>query len=185
MKHFAKSPSWSERKKAAQFALANARREKRLAETESLRKMISDAFFGVKLDGGIGFWEARGIDDHADAAALASLHAKDEKENWRRLAPEDLDSCNSSLSFFDAKGMRFHLPAYLIANLEGTYTSGIAFCLTHLSDYSVTQFALFSPAQRAAVRAFLLHLMDDPDEQFHRADIIRALADFWTGAPST
>ncbi len=47
--------------------------------------------------------------------------------------------------------MRFHLPAYLIADLQGAYNFGMAFCLTHLNDYTISQFALLSDAQRCAV----------------------------------
>jgi len=44
--------------------------------------------------------------------------------------------CNSSLSFFNADGMRFHLPAFLIAELKGEYRCGIEICLTSRSVYS-------------------------------------------------
>lgn len=158
---------------------------KRWEAAQEVAHAIEAAFAGVTLGGGVGLQQGQGLDDYADAATCAAYRENDEKDDWHRIPTEALNHCNSSLSFFDAEGMRFHLPAFLLADLRGDYGFGMAFCLTHLSDYSITQFALFSPAQRAAVRAFLLHIMDDPDEQFHRADIVRALAVFWTDAPST
>jgi hypothetical protein len=44
-----------------------------------------------------------------------------------------LNRCNSSLSFFDAQGMLFHLPAFLLASLNGDYLHDLTFRLIHLS----------------------------------------------------
>ena len=33
--------------------------------------------------------------------------------------------------------MRFHLPAFMNAEIKGEYRWGMAFALTHLSDYTV------------------------------------------------
>lgn len=147
---------------------------------ETLCQLIREAFAGVKLGGGVGLQQAQGLDDYADEATCARYRVDDEKDDWSQIPVEKLNRCNSSLSFFDAEGMRFHLPAYLIAELRGLYGFGMAFPLTHLSDYSKGQFALLSSEQRRAVRAFLLHLRDDLEYQFERPQIIRALDEFWT-----
>ena len=161
------------------------RKEERRPLAEAVCQDIETAFSGVTLGSGVGLTEAGGLDDYADAATLAAYRANDEKEDWRLIPAEALQRCNSSLSFFDAEGMRFHLPAYLLAELRDEYGFGVTFCLTHLSEHCVSQFALFSSAQRAAVRAFLLHILDDPDEQFHRSDIVRALNEYWTDAAAS
>ena len=150
---------------------------------EALCKTIRDAFAEVKLGKGIGLQEAQGLDDYDDDATRARYRASDEKEDWARISVGDLNRCNSSLSFFDADGMRFHLPAYLIADLHGTYNFGMAFCLTHPHDYD-HYFGLLSPAQRQAVRAFLLHILSDPNYEFERPNILLALEDYWTDATS-
>ncbi len=75
--------------------------------------------------------------------------------------------------------MRFHLPAYLLADLHDDYGFGMAFCLTQTGDFDC-YFSLLSDAQRRAVRAFLLHILDEPDYQFDRPHILRALDDYWT-----
>jgi hypothetical protein len=151
----------------------------RWAAAQEVCRAIEAAFAGVTLGGGVGLQEAQGLDDYADAATCAAYRANDEKDDWHRIPAEALQHCNSSLSFFDAEGMRFHLPAYLLADLRDDYGFGMAFCLTQTSDYD-RYFSLLSDAQRRAVRAFLLHILDEPDYQFDRPHIIRALDDYWT-----
>ena len=150
---------------------------------ETLCDTIREAFAGVTLGDGIGLQQAQGIDDYEPPATCARLRASDEKDDWTRIPAEELNCCNSSLSFFDAEGMRFHLPAYLIADLQGQYRFGMAFSLTHMSDYNISQFALLSAQQRSAVRAFLLHIAESEDYEFERSDILRALDDYWTATP--
>ena len=124
---------------------------------------------------------AQGLDNYASPATCAAYRANDEKDDWHCISADALNRCQSSLSFFDAEGMRFHLPAYVIADLRGDFGFGMAICLTNIREYRVSQFALLSSAQCAAIKAFLRYLLDDPDEEFHHADIVRALAEFWTG----
>lgn len=83
---------------------------------EELVQEIKIAFKNVVLDDGVGLWEGQGIDDYADHKTMLELRKKDEtyRNNWDEIPYEDLNRCESSLSFFDAKGMRFHLPKFLI-----------------------------------------------------------------------
>lgn len=165
------------------WEIAEAERKwERWNQAQVVCQAIEAAFADVKLGRGVGLWQAQGIDDHADAGTCAAYRAKDEKEDWRRIPIKALRECNSSLSFFDAEGMRFHLPAYLMADLRGEYGFGMAFCLAHLSGHRLGQFALLSPPQRAAVRLFLLHLLDERDHKRDRPHIERALAEYWTEA---
>lgn len=152
---------------------------KRWTSAQEVCRVIEAAFAGVTLGAGVGLQEAQGLDDYAAAETCAAYRANDEKDDWHRISAEALGRCNSSLSFFDAEGMRFHLPAYLIADLRGEYGFGMAFCLTQTSDYD-RYFRLLSGAQRGAVRAFLLHILDDRDYEFDRPHILRALDEYWT-----
>jgi hypothetical protein len=154
------------------------------ASAQQVCRVIETAFAGVTLGKGVGLREARGLDQYADAATLAAYRATDAKDDWRRITSESLQHCYSSLSFFDAEGMRFHLPAFLLADLRDEFGFGMAFCLTYPSDYSKDKLSLLSPAQRAAVRAFLVHILDDPDYEYERPEIRRALAEYWTDKPA-
>lgn len=141
--------------------------------------IIEAAFADVKLGGGVGLFEAQGLDDYADAATCARYRADDEKDDWRRISSESLRRCNSSLSFFDAEGMRFHLPAYLLCELRGEYGFGMAFCLSQSYVTSPDKFSLLDSQQRIAVRQFLLHIVHDPAYDYDRPHIERALDEYW------
>ena len=149
---------------------------------QDIAALIRDAFSGVTLGKGIGLREAQGIDDYGDAKTCASYRAQDEKNDWSRITTDELNGCYSSLSFFDAEGMRFHLPAFLIAALNGDYLQDLSFQLAHLNDYSIGQYALLSAAQRQAVRACLMFMLEDESYAFSHPQIERALNEYWTDA---
>ncbi|MGD1842435.1 MAG: DUF6714 family protein [Thermonemataceae bacterium] len=87
-------------------------------QRELLIESIRKAFHGVKLEEGIGLWEAQGLDDYLPAAQCKKLREVDEREDWRKIPVINLYKCSSSLSFFDAKGFRFHLPIFLLFALD-------------------------------------------------------------------
>jgi len=95
---------------------------KRWLEKERLKETIGEAFMGVCLGQGVGLREAQGLDDFASKERCAEYRATDERLSGRPRA-DDLNRCSSSLSFFDAEGMRFHLPAYLLCDLMGRTVS--------------------------------------------------------------
>src|SRR4051812_15835204 len=149
-------------------------------DVQALIALISDAFSGVTLDDGVGLRQAQGIDDYADDQTCAAYRARDEKLDWSRISIDELNACYSSLSFFDAEGMRFHLPAFLIAELNGTYHHDMSLQLAYLNDYTIAQCGLLSRAQRAAIRAYLQFMLGDPRYAFSHAQIKRALDEYWT-----
>jgi hypothetical protein len=145
---------------------------------EELKAAIRKAFANVTLGNGIGLEEAQAIDDYATATVRAARRAKDERHDWAVLAAEDLDRYNSSLSFFDAEGMRFHLPAYMIAELEGRYGFDLASTIAS-STTDDERYTLLDEAQRAAVRDFLRFVLDEPEYAFDRENIQLALTRYW------
>lgn len=84
----------------------------------ALKHKIYAAFKGVILEDGIGLWEGQGLDDYATPQECYQLRTKDEKHDWSKITLEDMYRCSSSLSFFDAKGIRFHLPQFLLFALD-------------------------------------------------------------------
>ena len=142
--------------------------------------LVRDAFQGVKLGNGVGLQQGQGLDDYADAKTLSVYRDRDEKEDWSKISVEDLDRCNSSLSFFDAEGMRFHLPAFLIADINRTLKTELIFYLTAGACYGLSQFEMLSNSQRHAVREYLsLVCMSDRSDEFNRPMIEDALSGFW------
>ena len=147
------------------------------ASKEAVIRKIYKAFQGVTLGNGVGLLQGQAHD-----GGMSGLEERvlDEKLDWGRISVDELDRCNSSLSFFDAEGMRFHLPAFLIAELHGYLNrTSVIFHLTDLSDYSKGQLSMLSAVQREAVREFLLFRRADAEHEYDWPEIEKALATYW------
>ena len=149
-----------------------------------LREKIESAFADVTLGEGIGLKEGRGLDDYEGPDVLAQLHAQDERTDWRRLTSEYLLSYQSSISFTDAEGMRFHLPAWMLAELRDEGIVGLIGSLCRIAPHHEHQFSLLSPAQRSVVRDFLEFMRDDPEYSHERAEIYAAIEHIWSQVPT-
>lgn len=100
---------------------------------EELILEITNAFKDVRLGNGIWLQEGNTIDDYADDKTIAQCKKIDERKNWKNISSESLNKYNSAFSFFDAEAMRFHLPAFMIADIKWEYIIwNIIFYLTDL-----------------------------------------------------
>lgn len=153
----------------------------RWQQLDQLRQKIESAFAGVTLQEGTGLYEAQGIDDYASQEECLAYRTKDEKLNWHNISINDLNRCNSSPTFFDAQGMLFHLPAFLLASLKGDYLHDLTFTLTHEWHDTERKFSLFNTEQRAVVADYLQFLLDEPDYSYHHQEIMSALiTGYWS-----
>ncbi len=137
-----------------------------------------EAFAGVTLGSGIGLLEANGLDGYANETALAAYRDRDERHDWAAISLESLNRYGNSLSFYDAEGMRFHLPAYLLADMQGQYAFDIVYNLTQ-SALLEEQCALLTEDQRKVVRAYLQFAEYEADHELNRGHIQRALQNYW------
>lgn len=142
---------------------------------ESIRK----AFCDVKLGDGIGLWEAQAIDDYQSEDVQRKERQIDEKEDWSSFTPDVLKKCHSSLSFFDANGMRFHLPAFIIKSLKGEVDDPV-FHLTQLDDYAMSKLTTLSDNQIKAVINYLVWCLENEDFEYEHPEIQQALDEYWT-----
>lgn len=131
---------------------------------------------------GIGLRQGNGLDDYEDARTLAEYRLLDEKHDWEKISTDDLNSYSCSLAFFDSDGMRFHLPAYLIADLKGQLNTSLLFHLAYIGNEAGFRFGALSVAQRRVVREFLSMRLAYPDHEFERAMIEEALRIYWKPA---
>jgi len=130
---------------------------------EELLAKIRTAFKDVRLEDGVGLWEAQGLDEYAGDAKMRELRAKDERDDWGKMPYKDLAYCYSSLSFFDAKGMRFCLPQFLVFDLlsddltDHVGLPDVVFTLGHKlnEEYQMERFSLFDAEQIQCVIDFL------------------------------
>jgi hypothetical protein len=81
----------------------------------SLIKEIEIAFQDVKLDNGIGIFEAEALDDYANDNEIKKQRAKDREfwSRWQDIPDEVISKYYSVLCFVDPEGLKYLLPAYM------------------------------------------------------------------------
>jgi hypothetical protein len=148
-------------------------------ERDKVIAEVREAFWGVTLGNGVGLHQGQAIDDWEVEAIQLAQRERDEKENWEAISAETLNLCHSSLCFFDAEGMRFHLPAFIVGDLRGELGCDAIFHLTELSDYALGKLTALTADQHNAVRHYLLLVMNEPNYEFDRPAIVSGLATYW------
>lgn len=158
-------------------------------QKEYLIQVIEKAFAGVELEDGVSLHQTIEIDNygHIDEVTRANIKS-DERKDWKKLL--DFPALGEihgigGLSFYDAKGLRFHLPAYMclvVQHPEGEVADSLIFHLTQLSEYNRTRLAILDPYQRKAVAAFLHYIRHNGGNYFkwEHDTIEKALADYWS-----
>ncbi|WP_350287127.1 DUF6714 family protein [uncultured Croceitalea sp.] len=150
-----------------------------IIDKETLIEQIIDAFAAVKLEDGIGLWEGQALDDHVqNTTEYKRLKDKDERNDWRRIPIADLYKCSSSISFMDAKGIRFHLGLYLLFAMDVFEDEEdrlhkhpnfkfsppeVVFALDSSLDaeYSIARFSLLTREQITCVVEFLMYRLQE------------------------
>ena len=148
-------------------------------QTQELKDQIVAAFGDVELGQGIGLYQAQAIDDYETEELQQRYRESDEKKDWINIPHEELQRCNSSLSFFDAEGMRFHLPAFIITSIEDKVDNCI-FYLTQNSEFVKSKFVVFNELQRQCIRSYLSWCLLQEEYEFYRDDIKSALTSIWS-----
>lgn len=147
-------------------------------DRSSVEEEVRSAFHGVSLGSGIGLWEAQAIDDYESEEVRRQQRERDRKGSWELIPSAELQRCHSSLSFFDADGMRFHLPAYIIASLRGEVDDPI-FHLVHLDEYATSKLTSLSDLQRMSIISYLKFCLERDEYEFEHASIEKALDEYW------
>lgn len=145
---------------------------------DQIIEKIEAAFSGVTLGDGIGLFEAQAIDDYETEEVQKRRREDDEKINWKSIAYDVLQSCHSSLSFFDADGMRFHLPAYIIGSIKGEVDDPI-FHLTYMGSYMESRLVSLNVEQHQAIIEYLTWCLTEDEYSYDYPNIAKALAEYW------
>jgi hypothetical protein len=143
-------------------------------ELDLLIRKIEDAFAGVTLGDGIGLLEANGLAYYSAEDELAELRSRDERADWRRIDVETLNRCYAAPTFMNASGFVFHLPAFLIAELNDQFGYGFIDRLFETNRLPDNWMPLLNDAQREAIIAVLSMVVDHPDYCEHRDEITMA-----------
>ena len=133
------------------------------SEVDGVVSRLTSAFSNTRLGDGIGLFEANGLDDYASKEELKRLRETDEKIDWKRITHDDLAKCYSSPAFFDAQGFVFHLPAFLVAELNDKHPYGFIDRLFRTEEHPIGWRKLLTWQQRAAIVATLALIRDHPN----------------------
>ena len=150
---------------------------------------IDRAFHGVELGSGVSLHETRVLDDYGTDDQRRAARAPDEKHDWHNVIYEpDLPlycGVAGGLSFFDAEGLRFHLPACFSRILMdpggirvGDVVDSLLFHLTHLDDYQRARLSVLDDAQRRCVREMLEYLRED--REMEEPELEQAILGYWS-----
>jgi hypothetical protein len=136
-------------------------------EQRELLQQIETAFRDTQLGDGVSLRQTVVLDDYGSEAELQAARAQDELHDWRKIIddPELVRHISfGGLSFYDAAGLCFHLPAYLSVAVKDPHqgiVANLVYSLTHIDEiegYNRQRFAPLTPAQRACVREVLNYL---------------------------
>ena len=162
-------------------------------QKEYVIQLIHQAFEEIKLEGGVSLHETIKIDNYGETNEVLESQIKaDERNNWKNLVDDpELSEVNGigGLSFYDAKGLRFHLPAYLcltINNPDADISESLIFHLTHLETYNRERFSILTAEQRKAVKVFLTYVLYNTgfafEGNFNGIEV--AIRDYWSNLPT-
>ncbi len=84
----------------------------------TLIEAIHNAFVDVRRGDGISLHEAMTIDNYRPLAVQQAARAKDTDTHWQDVPCETIWHCESALSFLDARGFRYYLPAFMCCGLR-------------------------------------------------------------------
>jgi hypothetical protein len=141
----------------------------------ALIEEITIAFDGVSREGCLTLHEAAGWDGHCGIGPwIEEARAKDTDTKWQEVKDEWIAENglgDIALSFIDAKGFRYYLPAYLIWSIKETVagfpsdsnTDVVWYLGINFSTHR-ERFAFLNKQQSSAVAHFLLFLDQWEDE---------------------
>lgn len=143
-------------------------------EKLELIAFINRAFENVPQPEDITLHVAQAHDDY-DYDNNSTHRKKDFIGKWQNIPTEHLAKCTSALSFVDAVGMRFYLPAYMVWVLNNfgklEIDDFVLYALdnhpndSELKDYFKERFSLFNEQQMQACALFVRYCAEeDPDD---------------------
>lgn len=172
-----------------------------MIDSDAIKTQIRQAFADIEPPPP---WCLTGSSEGDEPQLLAQEFRAVLDRHWSELPPAFLDRApdgyGSALSFFSDEAFRFYLPAYLIAAIDGNLQQADpVFHLTHGlaedaarpinprrygartdRDAAIYRFAMFTPAQASAIRAFLEWFAASAESSpVERVRIEQAIAIYW------
>jgi hypothetical protein len=158
-------------------------------QKEHVLQLIYESFDQVLLEDGVSLHKTIEIDNYGATDKEEAQIKNDERKDWKKLVDDpELEKIDGigGLCFYDAKGLRFHLPAYMCLTIHKPHaniTESLMFTLTHLEAYNRERFSILTVEQRKAVKVFLTYIRYNTGFAFEYnfAEIEAAIRDYWGG----
>lgn len=126
---------------------------------EELIEEIRNEFKGVQLNGGIGLNSAKAWDDY-EQFSIEDKYLIDEEDNWENISDKDLDDNIAAVPYFDSNGMLFHMPAYMICDLNDKINNDLEFYFIVWDIERLTEiFSLFNYHQMRVTALFFEYIL--------------------------
>ena len=146
-----------------------------MTSREELIALIVQAFDGVEQPEMLTLHVAEAHDDY-DYDHDDEHRAKDFVGPWQNIPDEHIRKCQCALSYVDAVGMRYYLPAYMVWYLRqlesgGAWSEHALYSLdphlghSVLSAYQIKRFSLFNAEQLRACAQFLKYCAEEEPEK--------------------
>ena len=147
--------------------------------------LIEEVFKDVRRDGGVTLHQMDVLDDYGSEFELKEAGLKDTETTWQEIPSGKLSTFQLSMTFLDAKGFRFYLPAFMrhalltLGSDRGSEGDGVIFslCRGPDDDFRKEDFRLLGAREKECIAAFLHVLaIADPDGS---SDARRGLKNGW------
>ncbi len=149
---------------------------------------IEEAFANVSLDDGVTLHQMDALDDFwGEENAMREAALKDTEKSWQEISFEKVERFSGSMVFLDAKGFRFHLPAFMRLALVTAHPDvdrardeGVMFALQGgpADRYYGEYIGLMDEAQKQCAAAFL-HFFARYSNEFEARDAAKGLQTGW------
>ncbi|WP_432799214.1 DUF6714 family protein [Poriferisphaera sp. WC338] len=157
-------------------------------ETQWLIDQIRETFGSILLSDGVSLHQTDVIDDYCehDKKLMAKAKAKDTDNRWWNVSVEVIEKQQWAWSFFDVKGYRYYLPAFMTYYLKNVLRDwseeAIAPVLYSLnpSDARTPYHQTFNKEQSKVIAMFLWQYCEFSNwEDFECAQAKEALSAYW------
>jgi len=150
---------------------------------EKLIDEIQEAFKNVKLNNGIGIFEADELDACSSEKKLQKAKEKDKSwwNDWKYIGDKHIAYYSSVMCFMDEKGIQWALPAYMIYAINNYENGSFSVDTTIYKIERInSNLNIFTSEQKYVITKFLKFMLEDAGEDWVDADFAqKALDNGW------
>jgi len=146
-----------------------------------LIKEIETAFKDVKLDDGVGIFEADTMDAYGNEEKIQKARKKDRLwwNDWHDIEDKHIAYYSNVMCFMDSQGIKWALPAYMIYAINnysnGSFSVDTTIYAIERGAVGYDNIDLFSLEQKEAIAKFLQYML--PKDDWVDTDFVKKALD--------